>query len=261
MTRFLRIQFFFCFAVFACTPSGPPFPPANAPKVPDAVTAVVYMIHADIQFYRSSQVSELIFEPCSRESCFRMRFAGVNPSGSIRVRSYEGRAYWKEPVVELRPDRCYEYAKRSFEDRLTPVEGWDCEHLVFQFHTVENPGGPGLLVSRPGETTVHSDWMGTIQAVPLPPAHFAGQILTTQGGRTIVFGANAGKKLKDKQILEALEIEPAPLGKSQIQNRRAGSLEVLERPGDFIITSWKGPQGTANAAILRDAPPAKGIFD
>jgi len=190
-----------------------------------------------------------------------MRFAGVNPSGSIRVRSYEGRAYWKQEFVELRPDRCYEFAKRSFEDRLTPVEGWDCDHMVLQFHPVENTNGPGLMVSRPGEYTVFSDWLGTLQAVPLPAAHFAGQILTTEDNKTIVFGANAGKKLRDKQILEAWEIESSPLGKSPAPGRRTGDLEVIERPGDFIITSWKGPAGKANVAVLRESPPAKSIFD
>jgi hypothetical protein len=261
MTRFLRIQFFFCFVASACTPSGPPFPPPNALKVPDAMTGVPYMLYSDVPFYRKAQVSELVFEPCSRESCFRMRFAGVNPSGSIRVRSYEGRAYWKD-YVELRPDRCYEFAKRSFEDRLTPVEGWDCDHLVFQFHPVENTQGPGLMVSRPGEYTVHSDWLGTLQAVPLPQAYFAGQVLPVEGEpRTIVFGANAGKKLRDKQILEAWQIESAPLGKAPAADRRTGQLEVLERPGDFVLTTWKGPPGQANVVILREAPPAKSIFD
>lgn len=224
------------------------------------MTAVTYILHADVAFYRESQVAELVFEPCAGQTCFRMRFAGQNPSGSIRVRSYEGRAYWKD-ALELRPDRCYEFAKRSFEDRLTPVEGWDCEHMVFQFFPVDSTG-PGLLVSRPAENTIHADWLGTLQAVPLPRAHFAGQILaTTKEGSTIVFGANAGKKLKDRQILEAWNVEGSPLGKSQTPDSRAGELEVIERPGDFIIARWKGQHGRANVALLREAPPARGIFE
>lgn len=261
MTRFLRIQFFFCFCAAACTPSGPPFPLPNAPKVPDALTSVTYMLHTDVPFYKASQVSELVFEPCSGESCFRMRFAGVNANGAVRVRSYEGRAFWKELSVELRPERCYEFAKRAFEDRLTPAEGWDCEHMVFRFFPVENTDRPGLWVSRPAENTLHADWIGTIQAVPLPQAHFAGQILPSTDGKTIVFGASAGKKLKDKQILEAWSIESSPLGKAAPESRRIGQLEVIERPGDFIITAWKGPEGPANVAILREAPPARSIFE
>lgn len=190
-----------------------------------------------------------------------MRFAGVNTNGAIRVRSYEGRAYWKEMSVELRPERCYEFAKRSVEDRLVPAEGWDCEHMAFRFFPVEGTDRPGLWVSRPAENTLHSDWLGTIQAVPLPKAHFAGQILPTTDGRTIVFGASAGTRLRDKQILEVWSVDSSPLGKAAAENQRTGQLEVLERPGDFIIAAWKGQPGPGNVAILREAPPARSIFE
>lgn len=251
MARIIPIQFFFC--ILSCAPAGPPFPVPDAPPLPGRI-APLWIVHTDQNFYQNAQKSELEFEPCSGRTCFRLRFAGINSAGALRVRSYEGRAFWKG-FIELRPDRCYEFGKRDARDRLVPIEGWDCDHMVLQLIENEN-----LLTSAPAKETLYADWLGTIQAVPMPAGYFSGQILRS-GEEVIVFGANAGKRLRDGQTLEAWQIDDSPLGRTRKPDERAGELRVIERPGDFVVASWIGPATGANVVVRREALPAKSLFD
>ncbi len=262
------LQFFFLLC--ACKAGGPPL--AGIPagdRVPDSIANTRYALSLEPTFYRLSQKAELVFErsesgppgPNHRsETYFELRIVGQNPIASIRVRSYEGRAYAIENGVELRSERCYEKGKKEWEDRLTPIEGWDCEHLWF--HLVSLDPSSGILTSAPSDRTRYSDWMGKITAVPLANATFAGQILTTlPDNRVVIFGKNGGRIMRDGQIMEAREIDLMPFGHPARADQKSGSLRVISRPGDFIIAQWEGTPGKANAAFSFAPKPVKSMFE
>lgn len=190
----------------------------------------------------------------------------ANPAraGDIRVRQYEGRAAFlpERRRLELRSERCYLFGKAAWTDRLAPLQRWDCDHLVFAFTSANDFAARGKLAPVAGERTQHTDWFAPTTLHPLPSAssqapHFAGQIyegplrmqtdaraLRAPGGWSrvptpeeealpggadaVVLGYGGARRLRDGNVLDALAADGRP----------AGRLEVIERPGDFILCRW-----------------------
>ncbi|HQI18667.1 MAG TPA: hypothetical protein PLW55_04925 [Leptospiraceae bacterium] len=254
------LQFFFLLA--ACKAYGPPYAGiAAGDRIPDSIAATTYAISIPQTFYRISQKAELTFERSGPTwTYFDLRIVGQNPIASIRVHSYEGKAFMTDGVLELRTEKCYERGKKDWEDRLTPLDGWDCEHLWFQL--VELAPGSGIFQSARSDRTQYSDWIGSITAVPLSRATFSGQILTTLPDQSvIVYGKNAGRLLRDGMTLEAREVDLLPLGRPAKKDQTTGTLKVISRPGDFIVAQWEGTPAPANAAFSFAPRPAKSMFD
>ncbi|MCE9598261.1 MAG: hypothetical protein K8S54_09870 [Spirochaetia bacterium] len=258
----VNIQFFFFLAILAagCSPSGPPFPGLSTGEpLPANLVARRYVLNLPLTFYRSSQRAELVFDQDSKGgSHFAMRIAGRNPIESIRIRSYEGTAHRFADSIELRSNRCYIQGKKEWEDRLVPLEGWDCEHLIFQMVLL----GSDLetLQSVPTDHTVSANWFGDFTALAMPKSTFAGQIIASlDDERVVIWGRDGGVILRDGQILEGYQMDLQGLGQTRNLPRPAGTFKVISRPGDFIIARRETRSTIeANVALTQAPKPGAG---
>jgi len=259
----LYLQFFFLIpGLCECGVSGPPFnglPPGE--RVSPDILNRRYSLQIPLDFYRTAQKAELTFENAAKgdRTFFYLRTAGINPIESIRVRSYEGLAYQMGDALELRAERCYIHGKKDWEDRLVPLEGWDCEHMIFQL-TPRTRCTSDIFETAHSQRTVYTEWFGDFAALAMPASTFAGQILTRlDNDRVVLCGRDGGRILRDGQILEAYKSAKDGRGVDQ----PAGRLRVVSRPGDFIIAKWeeKSPV-VAYIALTRAPKPGRGsIFD
>ncbi len=221
-----------------------------------------YSFTPPLPIIRGIPHGEVIFEPDIdplKPTHFRMRVFGRNKNNDIRVRSYEGIAVRIAGDLELRCQRCYIFGKRDWEDRMVPIERWECAHLYFYFGRVDDGNGTLLWTSTQHERSRYADWYGQIVLHPLPDnplleeIAFAGQIVgVLNDGRVIIWGYKADKRLRNGQILRAVDKD----------GRRVGSLVVDSRPGDFVLAKWEGPPAPqALAAWSSDRVRGIGAFD
>lgn len=257
---YLQFFFFLAMASAGCTPSGPPFlgVPQGDP-LPANLVVRRYILNLPLTFYRQAQRAELVFDQDSKGvSHFQMRIAGRNPIESIRIRSYEGTAHRFGDSIELRSNRCYIHGKKEWEDRLVPLEGWDCEHLFFQMLLLDST--METLQSTRGERTIYANWFGDFSALAMPQSTFAGQIIATlDNERVVIWGRDGGVILRDGQILEGYQMDLQAFGQTRMEPRPAGTFRVLSRPGDFIIAKreTRGDR-EANVALTRAPKPGAG---
>lgn len=187
-----------------------------------------------------------------------MRIAGRNPLESIRVRSYEGTAHRFADSIELRSNRCYIHGKKEWEDRLVPLEGWDCEHLIFQILPLASD--MEMLQSVQSEHTVFANWFGDFNALAMPPSTFAGQVIASlTEDRIVIWGRDGGVILRDGQILEGYQMDFQAFGQTRTAPKPAGTFRVLSRPGDFIIARRETKSNLeANVVLTRAPKPGAG---
>lgn len=229
-----------------------------------------YRFTPSVRFYRRGLVGEIIFQKGKQNRhYFMLRVAGVKQNYAIRVRQYEGDVVSVAGGIELYSRRCYIFGKRDWEERLWPMERWDCDHIVFRMRPADDFETTGAWVGYSDERTKQSDWFQLKRIDPMVPENpdshkktppvFAGQILSGMDAtRVIVYGYHAGKILKKNQKLTVT----TPDGKI------AGRLSVESRPGDFLICKWQEPiisDGDPNAAIgliayTYDRETSPGIF-
>ena len=102
-----------------------------------------------------------------------MRTLGQNKNGAIRERSYEGLAYRiNKNLMELRADRCYLFGKQDWEDRLVPLERWDCDHLFFTYRSKSNFKKREVLKAVKTKRTIYANWFSPTDLIPMPlPLH------------------------------------------------------------------------------------------
>lgn len=240
-----------------CSAGGPPF--RDAPTGEAAGINGVYGFSLPLRFYRRLTLGELFLETPDRQprrTHFNLRFAGIDRTDSLRVRSYQGRAYRLGGFLELRSARCYIYGKRDWEERLVPLERWDCPHLFFQFESRDHFAPGGSFVGVGGDRTIYSDWLGKFNPVALPHPlprtgdgngreyrrrdfsrgdYFIGRLIHDFGdGRLVVWGHEAGRMTVVDQKLAVLD-ERGDI---------AAEITVVSRPGDFLVAQKK-PGGPA----------------
>ncbi len=195
-----------------------------------------------------------------------MRILGRQPDGSLRLRQYEGEVHRLGARAELRSKRCYVFGKDQFEDRLTPLERWDCEHLYFVYESPSAFARRDTLAPIATERTIYADWFAPAPLEPLPTVgefadrpHFAGQIAPLrpqespgENADAVVWGYDAARRLRNGNILEALDEHGAVVGR----------LRVVARPGDFILCKWI--EGDREAGVIaytrRSQISADGLF-
>ncbi|MCB1325096.1 MAG: hypothetical protein KDK35_07720 [Leptospiraceae bacterium] len=264
-------------ALFACSANGPPF--RDAPPGSPAALDGHYRFSPDLRFYRGLQLGEAYFESGRNETHFTLRFLGFPTAGGIRVRRYEGTAVEIDGRIELRSERCYLLGKRTWTDRLRPLERWDCPHI---FLTLRREAD-GALHRMSAAYDTRSEWLGNISLVPIPasgPANFAGQVILASDAfrypgpppeyatgeddpattetlleqmELIVWGAEGGRLLRRDQILQVESDRGTPVGQ----------IRVLARPGDFILCVWAGDATipiTPMIAFSREGPGGLNLF-
>lgn len=274
-------------ALVSCSVSGPPFrdaPPGTAPLPAVLADVGYYRFTPTVEFFTGgAQLGEVFFRKTRRQAredrndpsgesayarsrvgagpgddgLFYMRVLGRDDKGAIRVRQYEGAAVRQGPRIELRAERCYLFGKRHWDDRLTPLKRWDCDHLVFVFESASDFARVDRLHPLPDHPRARfAEWFGATSLIPMPndltvnanialdganesnPAVFAGQIFPLpaneklpEAADTIVWGYGAGRTLRDGQLLD-------------VESRRAdgtlvrGRVRVIARPGDFLLCKW-----------------------
>ncbi len=292
--------------VAGCSVSGPPFRDAPAGTAPlPAVLADVgyYRFTPTVEFFTGgAQLGEVFFRRAQRQArsageesertrvgagpeddgLFYLRVLGRDDKGAIRVRQYEGAAVRQGPRIELRAERCYLFGKRLWDDRLTPLKRWDCDHLVFVFESASDFARADRLhplLDQPRSR--FAEWFGATPLIPMPgdliadanvesadisAAVFAGQIFPLPAGEelpeaadAIVWGYGAGQTLRDGQLLD-------------VESRRAdgtlvrGRVRVVARPGDFLLCKRLGGDdalATGGVAYTRNSLLNRGggLFD
>ncbi len=240
-------SFFSVLLIFflSCSAKGPPFP--SLPEGMPLLKEGHFRFTPAVPFYESYQKGALSIEKSLHSASFTIRIVGKNRAGAIRIRSYEGTARNLGDILELRSEHCYVFGKRSWDDRLVPMERWDCDHLIFDFHTVS-----GRIVSVPTERTVYSDWFGAVELRPMPEKSvFAGQILTLlDDGRFAAYGFHAGELLRGGQKLFVQDEA----------GKEVGAAMVEERIGDFVIARWESGERTGTVVYTTTQPSRPGLF-
>lgn len=220
-----------------CSVQGPPFPPA--PAGAPGPSAGRFRFTPPVRPFPRAFLGQVEIERLQDSSAteFTMTMVGRLQNGSYRVRRYEGRAILTgKGGMELRAIRCYNLGKKEIEDKLVPLERWDCDHLIFAFRSDPSGSGSWLYDSTENSRTRATKWIGPFDLVPLVPASwrekavFAGQVMETlPGGEIVVWGPGGASILRDGQRLQVADAR-GDAGEAK------GSLRVISRPGDFIIT-------------------------
>lgn len=279
--------------VLSCSVSGPPFrtAPDGEQVLPVTLESGYYRFVPKVSFFDGPQLGEVYFSQSkSREKSkglFYLRILGRDRKGAIRVRQYEGHVARFGNQIELRSQRCYLFGKREWDDRMTPLKRWECDHLVFVFESATDFTRVETLEPVPDHPRHEfSEWFeaNPLQPMPAPiqtadatdrarkqksrPIYFAGQIFPVPAGEilpdsatVVVWGFNAGRVLRDGQTLE---VHSTP-DSAEPGNAFIGKLKIISRPGDFLLCSWVSPPsgGTTGIAFTRESllNQGGGLFD
>ncbi len=257
-----------------CSVSGPPFrdAPVGERALPAGLDRSFYRFRPKLAFFDGPQLGEVYFSSArSKENprgLFHLRVLGRDRKGAIRVRQYEGEVHRFEERIELRSERCYLFGKREWDDRMTPLKRWECDHLVFAFESPSNFARTERLY--PVVDSVRGEFTEWFQATPLEPMpaseaigdaadsdsqtrpiFFAGQIYPIPRGESlpddagvVVWGFQAGRLLRDGQILKVR-------GRSQGGADFTADLKIISRPGDFLLCRWVRPPFPNNGNDVR----------
>lgn len=97
---------------------------------------------------------------------FLLRSISYNRNHHIRIRIYKGIVYYDQntKLLDLHAENCYTYAKEKISDRLYPIEGWTCDHLVWIFkneitHLILVKNNNEILNSQKSKRIEYSQWM------------------------------------------------------------------------------------------------------
>jgi hypothetical protein len=251
---FVSVFFFILFLMISCSkqnkkssPSGPPFPDLHPGT--DEFADGRYFFNPPVSFYKKVQIGEVLIQKGSKHSParFYLSIAGIDIDENFRIRSYEGTVHRTNNILDLRAIKCYIFGKKNIDERLVPIERWDCDHLIFSF-TIEDKN----LRWASSPYTEFSEWSGPFDLKPIPAhAFFAAQVLLNLAdGSIIAFAKDASKKLNPEHTL--------------LLYPEGSTLRTIKRYGDFIICMPRKkdimiPQGS----IIYSTTPKKikGLFE
>ena len=267
--------------LWQCSAQGPML--VNQPGLIPADLSGNYSFDPGLTFWKHSQHGQISFKKIKKaglyehiKTHFYLQILGQTTQGAVRIRRYEGIAVMENGLLELRSQRCYTLGKRYWEDKLKPLERFDCDHLVFVFQSNSHFQKRDTLEPVPSPKSRHLDWFKMSSLHPLPGTHradvyFSGQIMyitdlvaqsfqrqirdrlvtepldnhiesKIKHADVIVWGMAAGELLRDNQELIALDKD----------GQETGILEIISRPGDTILCKWKvQPKARAMGAYTR----------
>lgn len=250
------------FAGATCRAPGPtverlPEAPFDLPGVGTTTGASVWRFVPAHTDWKGDSVAELVLARRSSLRAvarFEMRLLGRNAGGALRLKTWQGTVSRSGDVLDLHADRCHVFGKRKATDRLVPLERWDCDHLVLQFHI---EGARLQRVHADSDRTKRTEWLRlesvdlmtrfaagngkapTRGAKALSPV-WVGQRLQGEAdkGETVYFGHEAERHVRAGDALLLLDPHLQP----------AGRAKVTAVVGDFVIA-----RDATNAAPLAGA--------
>jgi hypothetical protein len=275
------------FSVLACSVPGPVLKPeADSPStIPGLKTGVItYSFQTGNGGYRDLRLGELVLMRKSSlrdRVSFSLRIVARNRAGSLRLKQYEGFVTRKDDILRLYSERCRIYGKKDFIDRMVPLEGWTCDHLMFQLRIL--PDGGLEKIQDNARETRDSDWLYLRRFTPLashpavagrpvwagqrlaapdvfrgdlpveaPQAKYGdetypGGILTSDDG-AVYFGYDAGRHLRPGDTITLFG-----------EDRSTTQARVLHVIDDFVLVQNAAKKAPVAGTMKTRAP--KGLFD
>ena len=229
------------------SPSGPPF--HDLMPGTDTISDGRYFFNPPVTHYRKIQLGELFIKNThkSPNARFFLTIAGIDTDSNYRVRSYEGVTHRIKNNLQLRAEKCYIFGKKFIDERIVPLERWDCDHLIFEFK-IEGNKLRGIQTA----VTKFSDWSGPFDLYSAPEnALFAAQILENKGdGNFTAYGKEAVRKLNSDHPMKLL--------------KGGAPLKVLKRYDDFFLLKTENAQTSVKPGdiVYTNTPKkTKGLFD
>lgn len=281
-----KLAAFLCmFALVACSVPGPVLKPeAESPfLLPDVGAGVgisTYSFQAGNGGWRDLRLGELVLmrkSPLRHRVTFSLRIVARNRVGSLRLKQYEGIVTRTGDVLRLYTERCRIYGKRDFIDRMVPLDGWTCDHLLFQLRisadgtlekipevTAETEDSDWLylhrfspLASHPG-ITGKPVWAGQRLVAPgdlpveAPQAKYGdethpGGVLTSDDG-AVYFGYDAGRHLRPGDTITLFA-----------DDQSTAQARVLHVVDDFVLVQNAAKKAPVAGTMTTRVP--KGLFD
>lgn len=274
----------FAFALAACSVPGPVLKPeAESPfLLPGVGTGVgisTFSFQAGNGGWRDLRLGELVLmrkSPLRHRATFSLRIVARNRAGSLRLKQYEGIVRRTGDVLRLYTERCRIYGKKDFIDRMVPLDGWTCDHLLFQLRI----SADGTLEKIPEtDRTEDPDWLYLHRFKPLA-SHpvvtgkpvWAGQRLTapgdlpvktpqakygdethpggvlTSGDGAVYFGYDAGRHLRPGDTITLFA-----------EDRSTQQARVLHVVDDFVLVQNAAKEAPVAGTMTTRVP--KGLFD
>lgn len=277
------------FALVACSVPGPVLKPeAESPFILPGVGAGVgistFSFQAGNGGWRDLRLGELVLmrkSPLRHRVTFSLRIVARNRVGSLRLKQYEGIVRRTGDVLRLYTERCRIYGKKDFIDRMVPLDGWTCDHLLFQLRI----SADGTLEKIPEVTaeTEDSDWLYLHRFTPLashpvvagklvwagqrlaapdvapgdlpvetPQAKYGdethpGGVLTSDDG-AVYFGYDAGRHLRPGDTITLFA-----------DDRSTTQARVLHVVDDFVLVQNAAKKAPVAGTMTTRVP--KGLFD
>lgn len=226
----------------------------NLPETNDQIGVSTWSFTAANAGYKDIKLAELLLYQKSilrPDSGFELRIVAKTLNQSLRIKKYVGNAFLNGKTLTLQADRCYIYGKEQILDKLVPLEGWNCDHLEFQFEVRSNQLYRKKS-SNQNPSSADTDWFYMNSAIHLSsyPASkndqfanlvWAGQLLTKDDQITY-FGYDASRFLRPNDQLLLFNTE----------GKQVGSTKILQVIDDIVVVE--------PSLNLTQQPPISGIL-
>ncbi len=215
-----------------------------APYIHSKQKFIVYTFSQYNHIFKENALGELILlEKTYKENqiivsklYFILRNLSYDRNRHIRIRTYKGIAFYdaNTKFLDLHSENCYTYAKRRVDDRLYPIEGWSCDHLVWIFKN-EPPflipiKDEEILAKQKINRTQYSQWLFISNPKQYDyflfksPVWFGTFLEQTEEG-LVFYGYNADVYFNEKDIL--------------FTYKKNSPLKIKKIIGDFVIVDKK----------------------
>lgn len=186
------------------------------------------------------------------DSGFELRIVANAMNQSLRIKRYIGKVHRQGFTLDLHVDRCYIYGKEQLLDKLVPLEGWNCDHLVFQFEVSSNQLLRHKSNEQPNYNRINqTDWYFVnsarhLSSYPISSTGsssnlvWAGQLLS-KGDQISYFGFDASRFLRPNDQLLLFDTT----------GQQVGSTKIVEVIDDIVVV-----ESNSN---LTQQPPISGI--
>ncbi|MCS7205457.1 MAG: hypothetical protein NZ853_07155 [Leptospiraceae bacterium] len=132
---------------------------------------------------------------------FQLRIISENVHGHLRLKTYQGTVFIhpSKQWLDLQSDECYVLGKRNFKDRWYVIDGWECDHLIFQLSLHEDQIQWKMPQEHQDSRTQWTKWFlaSTLRVLPeFYTSEWYGKWIYEKEEDWIFFGYEANRHLK-----------------------------------------------------------------